>query len=204
MHTQHGGDEQGSDRSGDTVNGHPSELRRLSSQPHLRWAVWPWMSHSLKLFPLKVSQSLASFSEPPACSWYGTYRISFNPPPTLEEVNSLGLGGNLGPLKQNNFPKATAITHHFSGGPKLQPREFAICLPFTLGLWVYILKGRFKARLRIRWYSSLRLLFIWLGVITTWSVIKGRSEVFPDEMACYLLICFQLSQPKNKKDSERE
>ena len=24
-----------------------------------------------------------------------------------------------------------------------------------------------------------------------------HAEVFPDEMACYLLICFQLPQPKN-------
>ena len=35
-HTQAGGGEQGLDRrSGDTLNGHPSKLRRLPSQPHL-------------------------------------------------------------------------------------------------------------------------------------------------------------------------
>ena len=39
-------------------------------------------------------------------------------PLALKEVNTLGVRGSLGPLKQNNLPKATATTHHFAGGPK--------------------------------------------------------------------------------------
>lgn len=141
--------------------GHPSTLRthRFSSHPHSP-ELWDFGQVTLGQvqFPLKAAQSWPSFPEFLPCSWSGTYVISFHPP------HSLGRGKHLWYRRKIPSPKPEALTPPSPVAPKLQHREPAPWLPFTLKSMSLCLMAGLKLD-RESDDTHERLLFVLLGVM---------------------------------------